>query len=90
MSSVDDLTGAIVNGLLQKGVIRILDGLKMSHESYDINVVISAVQVRNMLIRNEYIERRQCGEKAEMLYCVLAERYGLTYRTVDEVCHGRR
>jgi len=81
---------AFMTAVLQGRLIDALDDLEIRCESYDINKLLSAVQVRNMLIRNEYIERRECGDKAEMLYCELAARYGLKYTTIDEVCHGRR
>ena len=60
-----------------------VDDFRMSH-------IVSHTHVRNAKICAEYIDQVYAGVKAEAVMFDLADKYGLSYGTVNKIVHAQR
>ncbi len=79
----------LILSLLKKVVSDALDDLGFEPVTYNLDSLLSSVQIRNMVIRQEYLEQKK-SMKVESLYSLLANKHGLSYGTVREIIHHRR
>jgi len=83
MSTHSDATSNIARCRIIRVARRTFEDLGLDPE--DAELIISDKALRNALIRREYQERHDNGEKAAYLHSVIADKYGLKANTVRHI-----
>jgi hypothetical protein len=71
-----EMTVALAVRRMKKGVRDTLELMGIPVTDDELAAMVSPVQVRNVLIRQEYHERLDAGEPSECLFYDLAHKYG--------------
>jgi len=89
-AEIPNISIALINVRLKKVINETFEDMGFSPQTYDLDAIISPAQLRNILIRQEYLEQRQEGIKAERLYHILADKYDLNYKSIMSIVHRKR
>ena len=61
----------------------------ISHKHINIDELIPYAPIRNILIRQEFHERQDSGEKANHIICDLSLKHDLEYKTIEVIVYSK-
>jgi len=75
----------LIMSRLKKVISDELTDMGISPQFINPESIIPSVPIRNILIQQEFRDRRKKGEKAEELYKVISKKYQLNYKTIFNI-----